>query len=430
MNPFANINIQALPGPDDTLRVVLDNGITVLARPNLESASVVIAGYLQSGSVFEPDEKAGLAYFTAAALMRGTAHRTFQQIFDSLESSGASLGFGSSVHTASFGGRALAEDLPLLLALTAESLSEPVFPPEYIERLRAQILTSLAIRAQDTADMASLTFEKLLFPGHPYGRPDEGYSETISAITRQDITAFHQQYYGPRQMVIVIVGGISPHAAVEQTQKALGGFTNPNQPAPPVLSSVQPLRETTRQHVGIPGKSQADLVIGSLGPRRNSTDYLAVSLGNNILGQFGLMGRIGDVVREQAGLAYYASTSLNGWIESGSWEVSAGVNPANLTRAADLIVRELDRYIKDGVTAEELQDSQANFIGRLPLSLESNNGVANALLNLERFQLGLDYYRRYPDLVTAITTEQVLEASRRYLDPQRLIIASAGSQPA
>lgn len=430
MNSFASINIQSLPGPDDTLRVVLENGITVLARPNLESASVVVTGYLQAGSVFEPDEKAGLAYFTAAALMRGTARRTFQQIFDALESSGASLGFGSSVHTASFGGRALAEDLPLLLELMAESLSEPVFPPEYVERLRAQIMTSLAIRAQDTADMASLTFEKLLFPGHPYGRPDEGYPETISAITRQDITDFHRRHYGPSQMVVVIVGGVSPQAAVEQAQKALGGFSNPDQPLPLALPGVQPLKETIRQHVEIPGKSQADLVIGTLGPRRSSPDYLAVSLGNNILGQFGMMGRIGDVVREQAGLAYYASASLNGWIESGSWEVSAGVNPANLSRAADLIIKELEHYVKDGVSAEELQDSQANFIGRLPLSLESNTGVANALLNLERFQLGLDYYRRYPGMVTAVTPGQVLEASRCYLEPQRLVIASAGSQPA
>ncbi|MCC6147344.1 MAG: insulinase family protein [Anaerolineaceae bacterium] len=428
MNPFASINIQSLPGPDDTRRVVLQNGITVLVRPNPESASVVISGYLQAGSLFESDEKAGLAYFTATALMRGTARRSFQEIFDALESAGASLGLGCSVHTASFGGRALAEDLPLLLELLAESLCEPVFPAEYIERMRAHIMTSLAIRAQDTADMASLTFDRLLFPGHPYGRADEGYPETIAAITRDDIVAFHRRHYGPRQMVLVITGGISPDAALEQVEKALGSFANPDQQLPPVLPEVKPLLKTIRQHVKIPGKSQADLVIGSLGPRRNSDDYLPISLGNNILGQFGMMGRIGDVVREQAGLAYYASTSLNGWIESGSWEVSAGVNPDNLTRATDLILQELKHYIQDGISLEEMQDSQANFIGRLPLSLESNSGVANALLNLERFQLGLDYYRRYPGLVAAVTPEQALEASRRYLDPRHLVIASAGSK--
>ena len=170
--------------------------------------------------------------------------------------------------------------------------------------------------------------------------------------------------------------------------------------------------------------------MGGLGPQRASPHYLPASLGNNILGQFGMMGRIGGVVREQAGLAYAASTSLNAWIESGSWEVSAGLNPAHLRQAVDLILAELRRFVREPVSPQELADSQANFIGRLPLSLESNSGVANALLNLERFQLGLDYYQRFPDAVRAVTPEQILAAAQHYLDPQRLILVTAGPQPA
>jgi len=138
------------------------------------------------------------------------------------------------------------------------------------------------------------------------------------------------------------------------------------------------------------------------------------------------MGRIGDVVREKAGLAYHASTSLSASIDGGSWEVSAGVSPMNLQRAIDLILSELQRFIQEPVTREELQDSQANFVGRLPLSLESNAGVANALLNVERFQLGLDYYQRYPTLVQSITPEMVLETARRFCHPDRLAIVIAG----
>jgi zinc protease len=119
---------------------------------------------------------------------------------------------------------------------------------------------------------------------------------------------------------------------------------------------------------------------------------------------------------------------LNAWIEAGSWEVSAGVNPANLQRAIDLIISELNRFVREPVSDEELQDSQANYIGRLPISLESNSGVANALLSLERFQLGLDYYRRYPGMVENVTTALVLETARRYLDPSKLAIVSAGSE--
>jgi zinc protease len=107
--------------------------------------------------------------------------------------------------------------------------------------------------------------------------------------------------------------------------------------------------------------------------------------------------------------------------------VSAGVNPQNLKKAIDLIEKELRRFVKSGVTKEELTDSQENYIGRLPLSLESNNGVVGALLNMERYNLGLDYYQRYPGLINAIRPEDVLAAAQRYLDPERLAIAYAGS---
>jgi zinc protease len=169
--------------------------------------------------------------------------------------------------------------------------------------------------------------------------------------------------------------------------------------------------------------------MGTLGPKRLAPEFLAASLGNNILGQFGMMGRIGKVVREKAGLAYYASTSVNSWIESGSWEVSAGVNPTNINQAIHLIIEELERFRSEPVLQSELEDSQANYIGRLPLSLESNAGVANSILNLERFNLGLDYLQKYPDLIKEVTVAQIRQAAQKYIDPERLVIATAGPDP-
>jgi zinc protease len=427
MSPLKPANLKSLPGPEDIRRIELSNGIVLLTRPNFDSPSVVMNGYLASGSLFDPDDKLSLAHYTATALMRGSQHRSFHDIYEAMESVGASLGFGASVHNTSFGGRALAEDLPLLLQLLSESLRQPIFPAEQLEKLRAQMMTNLAIRSQDTEELASLAFDGIVFEGHPYGRPEEGYPETVQRVTRDDLVAFHQTHYGPHNMVMVIVGAVSPDQAVEHVQRALGDWTNPQQVEVPQLPLIQPLNAVVRRHINVPGKSQTDLIMGTLGPQRKSPDYLPASLGNNVLGQFGMMGRIGDVVREQAGLAYHASTSLNAWIESGSWEVSAGVNPANLQRAIDLILSELDRFAREPVSLEELQDSQANFIGRLPLSMESNAGVANALLNLERFQLGLDYYRRYPAMVEAVTPQMVLETAHRYIDTHRLAIISAGS---
>ncbi|MGE5250184.1 MAG: M16 family metallopeptidase [Bacteroidota bacterium] len=416
----------ALPGAEDIHRQVLSNGITVLARPNFNSSAVSVSGYLHAGSLAEPDDKLGLADFVASALMRGTQRRDFDQIYDELEAVGATFGYDSGTHTTSFGGRSLAEDLGLLLGLFGETLRTPVFPEAEIERLRAQLLTGLAIRAQDTSDMADLVFDEVLFENHPYARPADGWPRTILAITRQDLLDFHASFFGPRGMVIAIVGGIEPARAVEAVERVLGSWQPGGQKAMPPLPPVQALAETVRRHHSIPGKSQTDLVVGTLGPRRADPEYFSAALGNSVLGQFGMMGRIGEVVREKAGLAYYAYSSMSAGMGPGTWSVSAGVNPSKVKKTVSLILRELKRFTQKGVTRRELGDCQSNFIGRLPLSLESNAGVAAALLNIQRHDLGLDYYRKYPECIRRVTREDVVETARRYIDPDRLVITSAG----
>jgi len=226
--------------------------------------------------------------------------------------------------------------------------------------------------------------------------------------------------------VITVVGGIDPTKVVEQVSSAMGDWQNPQQATPPELPAPKPLKETFRQNITIPGKSQADILLGVAGPPRNVPEYYAAALGNNILGQFGMMGRIGEAVRERAGLAYYAGSNLSGGVGPGPWYVSMGVDPENTEKAINLVMQEIRRFTSEKVSIEELSDSQANFIGRLPLSLESNAGVATALTNLERYQLRLDHYLRFAEQVRAITPEAVLETARSYLDADRLGIAVAG----
>ena len=418
--------LNSLPGPEDIYREVLPNGITVLVRSNFNSPSVVVAGFFEAGALFDSDEKLGLAEYTAGSLMRGTKNRTFDEIYQALESVGASLGFNTGVHKSGFHGRSLAEDLPLLLDLLSEALTVPTFPKAEVEKLRAQFLTGLAIRAEDTGDMASMVFDQILFKGHPYSRPEDGYPETIQNIKRYDLVQFHREHYGPRGMVIAIVGAVKPEDAVRQVKRALGSWQVKGQKETPELPSLKMLKKTVSKHHRIAGKSQSDLVIGTNGPMRRDPEFMSASIGNNILGQFGMMGRIGEVVREKSGLAYYAYSSMNAGLGPGSWEVTAGVSPQNVKKASGLIVDELKRFVQEGVTSDELADTKANFTGRLPISLESNGGVANALLNIERHNLGLDYYRRYADLVNEVTAEDVLNTTRKFIDPDKLVIAVAG----
>jgi zinc protease len=425
---FSTLKINSLPGPDDITRVQLKNGITFLFRPNLNSMAVSIGGYIQAGSIYDPPEKLGLADFTTSTLMRGTKTMSFQEIYDSLESIGASLGIGCGPHTAGFGGKSLAEDLPTLLKMLADILMNPAFPKKDIKKVRSQLLTGLDLRAQDTNEMAMLEFDKILYKDHPYQNPSDGYIETIQAIAVQDLADFHKRYYGPKKMTLVVVGPFEPEYVVSQAEEQLGSWVNQDQPEAMQVPEMPAPRKTVRNHNVIDEKSQTDLVVGTIGPSRSWEGYYSALLGNSVLGQFGMMGRIGESVRKEAGLAYYAYSALSASIGPGQWMVVAGVAPKNLDKALDLIKTELKNFVDQPITEEELRDVQSNYIGKLPLSLESNAGVVSALLTMEQHQLGLDYLQNYEKMIREITPQSILDAAREFLDPDRLVISSAGPE--
>ncbi len=418
---------KSLPNAENVTRAQLSNGIIVLLRNNPYSSSIALAGYVPAGAAHDPIDKLGLADFVARALKYGTQQYDFNQIYSLLESCGANLGFSGSTHNTNFSGKALSEDLPMMLDLLRQTLEQPTFPENEVAMLRDQMLTGLQIRAQDTHAISAINFDRMLYgDDHPYGRPTDGFIETIEAISVEDLQAFHQAHYGPQGMVIAITGNIDPQATIHTLEAALGNWSNPAQSPELEIPVPVPPSQPQREDALLVDKFQTDLVMGTPGPRRNSPDYLKAVLGNNILGQFGLMGRIGDVVRDQAGLAYHASTSLNATSISGVWEVVAGVNPANLDRAIDLIQSELSRFCTTPVTQEELEDSRANLIGQLPISLESNAGVAYLLLRMERFNLGLNYLQDYINELNAATVEDIQEVAARYINFDQMVISSAG----
>lgn len=416
----------SLPGPDNVLRQVLPSGVVVLARESFANPSVNVLIGLDVGALEDPDGQHGLADLTASALTRGTQNRSFHEIYETLEAHGAMLGVGAGAHTTSLSVKGLVEDIGLLIDIASDVLINPTFPDAEVDLLRSQKLTELAIRDEQTQAVAQQAFQEIAYDQHPYRFPSDGYIETVTPLTAQELRRFHQDHYGPMGMIVVVVGAISSKDAVARVAESLGSWENQHQSLRPDLPPLKDLSQRVRRNESMAGKVQCDIVIGAPGPMRVDRDYLAAALGNSALGQFGLMGRIGEVVREKAGLAYYAYSSLVSGLGPGPWQVSAGVDPANLERAIDLILEELTNLHSEGITAEELRDNQSNFIGRLPLRLESNMGIASALMHLEQYQLGLDYYRRFPDMVAGTTRDDILRAVRRFLDPERLAIAVAG----
>lgn len=420
---------KSLPGPENILRKEFPNGITVLIRENPYSHAVAVKGSLLCGSFLEPAGKIGLTGFAAGCLTAGTESHNFMEISELLEGSGASLGFSSGPRTISFSGSCLSEDVPMLLGLLKEVLDEPVFPENYIGIFRQRVLAAYELHLNDPESMTDERLDALLFGDHPYGRPEYGSVETINGFTRKDLVEFHRQFFSPKGMVLVIVGGIRAEEVLDVCGNVFGTWTKAADKIN-LADYFPPLnfqKRAVSEHIEIPDKSEMSLVIGTLGPARKDPDFIPAVLGNSILGEFGMMGRIGQTVREENGLAYYASSSLHSLTYGGCWTVDAGINPVNAERAAELILAELRRFTSQKVTAEELDDVKSNYIGSLPLSLESNSGVASLLMNIETYQLGLDHVLRLSERVSAVTPEQILQTAQKWIDPDKMIRLTAGT---
>lgn len=417
----------SIPGPDTIQRREYPNGMVVLVKENFSSPVVVIDGTLRFGSVDVPREQAGLASFMADVLMRGTQRRTFQQIYEEIESIGAAVSVGAGLNVSGFGAKSLAESLPAIVDILADVLQHPTFPEAEVEKQRGEILTNLQERANDTRRMAGLTFRELLYPeAHPYSISGTGYAGTIKALTRDDLERFYRERAGAQGMIATIVGAVKAEDAFRLWEDAFGDWRGASGNARAALPEAARVSDARRKSVGIPGKTQSDLVLGFVGPARAAPDYYPAALCNTILGVFGLYGRLGAKVRVKGGMAYYAYSSLEGGLGPGAWSVIAGVNPANVDRAVDLIRGEIGRMRDTKVPAGELADNKAFITGSLPLRLETNDGVADQITNMELYGLGLDYLQNYTDMVNAITAQQVQAAAQKYLDPDAYALAVAG----
>jgi zinc protease len=188
------------------------------------------------------------------------------------------------------------------------------------------------------------------------------------------------------------------------------------------------VQEVRRGAAPISGKTQSDIILGFVGPARSEPDYLDAALCNTVLGVFGLMGRLGENVRDKLGLAYDVYSQVEGGLGPGPWLMAAGVNPAKVERAIDAMRVEVRRIRDKAVGRKELADNKAFATGSLPLRLETNDGVAGIIVDMELYKLGLDYLQRYTDTMNSITPKRIQAAAQEYLDPDCYALAVAGPQ--
>jgi len=425
MSMSSTIRPTALPGPQTISRTTLPNGMTILVRENHAAPLAVIHGSLRAGAVHERPEQAGLASFVAGMLTRGSAAYDYNAFNETVEAVGASLTVAADVHSTDVGLTALAEDFDNLLALLADILQFPTFAADHIERLRRMKLVRIQERDQDTGSIASQRFYTALFGGdHAYGRATGGYLDTVGALQEADLRDFHRRYYTPQGAVFAVSGAVDAVQVTERLASLFGAWRGSDAPAHDRPRQTQ--GGGLRNVAPMPGKVQSDLIIGSYGVARHDPDFYAARVANCILGQFGMMGRLGERVREEQGLAYYCYSSLVAEQDAGAWLASAGVNPDDVEDTVTSVLAEFARLGEETIGAEELADSQAYLTGVLPLTLETNEGVADALLNMEWYGLGLDYLQRYNSLIYAVNADDVRRVAHQYLTPEKCIVIVAG----
>jgi zinc protease len=408
------------------VRAELDNGVVILAQESATAPAISINATFFAGSAQDPAALPGVAYLTRRVIDRGAARRSAADIADALDDRGVSLYVSAGRDTFSVSCNCLTQDLGDLLALIAEVVREPVFADEEIQKRRLEAITSVrqdddnpAVRAVDAL------VERLYGSAHPYGRPFKGTAASLQAIERHHLVAFQSLHLRPAALRLAIVGDLHAAAAVDSAAEVFGGWSA--MPVTPEVVPPPPAPTVRQMHVEcMPGKPQADIAYGFTTIRRLDPRYYAYWMMNNILGQFGLGGRLAENIRERQGMAYYAYSTLEARVSEGPLIIRAGVDPANTERTIEAIDAEVRALGDSGPTVAEFEDTRESLIGSIPRMLESNESIAEFLLAAEQFGLGLDHDRRLPDLLGEVSLDAVREAAAEVLDPARASIVVAG----
>jgi zinc protease len=407
-------------------RRVLASGATVIAERTETHPAVTVLVSLHAGSGYDPADRVGLAHFVSRVIDRGTTSRSADDIAELLDGRGVSLSLGVGRHSFTIGCTCLTEDLEPVLDLVADVLRNPSFPEVEVATRRAELVTWIRQDADNPAVLASEELSARMYPGgHPYGRLTKGTIATVESIGPADLRAFHAAWFRPPGTIVALVGDVDRSRALDAASAAFGDWDLPPatrlDPAPAPRAAAR-----TRHFIPVPGKMQSDIAYGYAALRRLDPDHYALVLMNNVLGQYGLGGRLGDSIRERQGMAYYVFSSYDGNVAEGPLVVRAGVAPQNVERAVASIDEEVGQLLRDGVTPAELADAKRYLTGSLPRQLETNGGIASFLQSAEFFGLGLDLDRRLPGLFAAVSLDDVRAVTARVLDPDRATIVVAG----
>lgn len=364
-------------------------------------------------------------------LDKGTRHRDRFAVAEALEDRGVQLNFSADGLRCGFSGRALRDDLPDVLALLAEQLREPLFDADEFEKVKAQHAASLRRSLDSTGTQAAGALARRLYPAdHPNYRPaPAAMLERLSALTVEDLRAYHATHFGARDLLLAFAGDLAPDPVAGAVTETLGDWGVPSAEAP-FAASADP-EAPGRVDIPIADRQNLDVRMGqALALRRDHPDYLPLYVGNYILGG-NFSARLMSTVRDEQGLTYGIGSTLTGvQVEyDGYWRIAVTLSGDALERGIEATLEQARAFVDGGVTQEELDEKQTTLTGTFKVGLATTGGLATSLLiNAER-GFGVGYLDRYPRLIEDLTCATVNEAIRRHLAAEALHVAVAGTLP-
>ncbi|MGE0704798.1 MAG: M16 family metallopeptidase [Vicinamibacterales bacterium] len=418
------------PGAARTLQVPvpqsfeLPNGLTVMVNERqalpIVSANLVV----KSGGAANPDDKPGLANFTAAMLDEGTATRAALEIADQVSQLGASLSTTATMDATQVSSVSLGRTFPDLLGVMADVILNPSFPAEEVERQRASRLAALQQQRDNAGAVANnVMFAALYGTSHPYGYTDLGTEASNRAMTRDDMRAFWAEHFVPNNAALIVSGSISVEELRPMVDRAFGSWRRGDASAPEVGSPT-----TTRARLVLvdrPGAQQTQVRVASIGLPRAAPDYESVLVMNEALGGL-FSSRINLNLREQHGYTYGARSQFLFRRLAGPFLVASGIRTDVTAPAVTEILREVERMRAEPLSPEELALAKDSIVRSLPSEFENSENASASTANTYIYDLGLDYYTRINARIAAVTAEQAMDAARRHLDPERLIVVAVG----
>jgi zinc protease len=368
----------------------------------------------------------GISHLTNALLTEGAADWDADQIAERVESVGAELGSGALRDMGWISIRTLSEPKALEISVetVAAIMGKPTFAEDALERNRQMMLAGLERLEQSPGQVAKRRFFQEVFGNHPYGIHGGGTRESLSGFSQDDVRAFHGRFYVAANAVIAVVGDLDRKRA-EKLAERLTAQLRPGEHAPK-LPEVAVLGKGMEVRKPFPS-SQSHILLGQPGMRRGDPDYFSLYVGNHILGGGGLVSLLAEEVREKRGLSYSVYSQFSPMRMPGPFVMGAQTQNAKAEEALQVMRATLRRFIEQGPTADELQAAKSNITGGFPLRIASNSDITAYLGMIGFYGLPLDHLDTLVTKVNRVTAEQIKDAFRRRLHPDRLVTVVVGN---